>query len=67
MFSKKIIAVKQNNTWITPAIGETIYRDKSGYYVLEKVGLHPIHGSASVIKRVWSEKDIEDILIVENV
>jgi len=66
MFFKRIIAVKHNNTWITPTIGETIYQDKSGYYVLEKVGLHPIHGSTSVIKRVWSDKNIEDIIFHES-
>jgi len=62
----KIVAIKHNDSWFTPSTGEFLRKDKSGYYVLEKVGLHPIHGSTSVIKRVWSEKNIEDVLIYEN-
>ena len=59
-----IIAIKlENNEWYLTEIGERLYLDRSGYYVVEKVGLHPILGSASYITHVWSDEDIKEVLV----
>lgn len=63
----KVIAIQlANEEWYLPEIGEDIKRDPSGYYVAEKVGLHSAYGSGSFITHVWSEKDIQDLLIYDN-
>ena len=63
----RIIAIQlANDEWYLPKMGETLTKDKSGFYVLEAVRLHVTGICKSFIVDVWSEKDVKEVLVYEN-